>query len=487
MSIGELALGLNWLAEGNFSVKWKRFTSNRSALVLCSFYIMHLLGMLYSTDYAFGMEDIRIKVPLLILPFMFCTSDPLNIKERNIVIGLYTGALTVVSFIGTYRLMHHAFIDIHKISPYVSSIRLALMIVLSIFLLLGYIFSRKWSWVSVVLVLWVVWLFAFLIIMESLTGIVISGILTLILVIYYAIKKIKENKTGIGIALLTFIAAMGISVAVYLVNFYHKYFPDTDRSEYVQADIFSSNGSPYYTGPAFHGVENGHVVKRNIAPGELRSIWNKRSKIPYDSIDRKGNVIQFTLVRYLTSMNLRKDSTGISKLTANDIRAIESGIPNCNFTASSSMEFRLYQAFWEVNDYKMGGNSSGHSITQRIEFWRAAIAIIKQHWLIGVGTGDVRKAFDHQYDVMHSTLTKDFRLRSHNQYLEIGVASGMVGLIWLLFSVFYPAFKTKKIYTYAYFIFWAIFVLSMFSEDTLETQAGATFYAFFNSFFLFLV
>jgi O-antigen ligase len=186
-------------------------------------------------------------------------------------------------------------------------------------------------------------------------------------------------------------------------------------------------------------------------------------------------------------MNLRKDSAGVSKLSANDIRAIENGIPNYNFTASSSMDFRLYQALWEINDYRNGGNISGHSITQRMEFWKAAIYIIKDHWLIGVGTGDVRKAFDRKYDEMNSSLTKNFRLRAHNQYLEIGVASGIVGILWLLASLIYPAVKTKKLYTYIYFIFWAIAVLSMFSEDTLETQAGVTFYAFFNSLLLFLV
>ncbi len=487
ISIAELVLGLNWIAEGNYSTKWKRFTGNKPALVLCSFYIMHLLGMLYSTDYSFGIEDIRVKIPLLILPFMFCTTDALNEKERNLVFGLYTGTLTVVSFIGLYRIKHHLFIDIHQIVPYVSSIRLALMMVLSILLLLGYVFSRKWSWLSWVLIIWALWLFVFLFIMESLTGIVMMGILGLLLVVYFAIKEIKRKRIFIGTALLLFIGLMAVGSIGYVIHFYHKYFPEPDKSEYVMTDMYSAKGQPYYTGPAFEGVENGHVVKRYVSPGELSDIWNRRSKMPYDSLDKKGNGIQFTLVRYLTSMNLRKDSTGISKLTATDIKAIENGIPNYNFATASNMQFRLYQAFWEIEDYKQGGNLSGHSITQRIEFWRAAIGIIKKHWLIGVGTGDVKKAFAAQYEAMHTNLSMDFRLRSHNQYLEIGVASGVVGIIWLLFSVIYPGIKTRKLYTYAYFVFWAIFVMSMFSEDTLETQAGATFYAFFNSFFLFLV
>ena len=251
-------------------------------------------------------------------------------------------------------------------------------------------------------------------------------------------------------------------------------------------DLFTARGQPYYTGPAFQGIENGHVVGRYVAPGELSAMWSRRSKISYDSLDKKGNGIQFTLVRYLTSMDLRKDSIGISKLSDDDIKAIENGIPNYNFAKSSSIKFRLYQAFWEIENYRRGGNLSGHSITQRLEFWKAAVGIIKKHWLIGVGTGDVRKAFAQQYVDMNTSLSMDFRLRAHNQYLEIMVAYGMIGLIWLLFSIIYPAVKMGKLFTYSYFIFWAIFVLSLFSEDTLETQAGATFYAFFNAFFLFL-
>jgi hypothetical protein len=475
-SIGQLALAVNWLAEGNFSAKWKRFKSNKVALVLCSFYIMHLLGLVYSTDFNFGMEDVKIKLPLLILPLMLCTTDPFTEKERNIVFGLFMGGLTFVSLVGMYRLLHHTLVDIHKISPYISSIRLALMIVFSIFLLLGYVFSRKWSWVSAILIIWVLWFFVFLFIMESLTGIVITGIVALVLILYYAIKQIKQKRIIYGMAMISVIGITLVGSAIYLVHFYNKYFPEPDKKEVVGSSLVS-----------FPGVENGHIVGKDIAPVELMNEWNKRSKIPFDSVDRKGNKLQYTLVRYLTSMGLKKDSVGVSKLTANDIRAIEGGIPNYNFTASSSMEFRLYEAFWEINDYKRGGNISGHSITQRFEFWRAAIAIIKQHWLIGVGTGDVRKAFDAQYITMHTTLDPKFRLRSHNQYLEIGVASGIIGIIWLLFSAIYPAVKTLKIYTYAYFVFWLIFMLSMFSEDTLETQAGATFYALFNSLFLFLI
>lgn len=75
-------------------------------------------------------------------------------------------------------------------------------------------------------------------------------------------------------------------------------------------------------------------------------------------------------------------------------------------------------------------------------------------------------------------------MRSHNQYLSIGVAFGIVGLIWFLITLFYPMFLQGKNVDYLYVTFLLIAVISFLTEDTLETQAGVTFYAFFNSFFL---
>jgi hypothetical protein len=47
-------------------------------------------------------------------------------------------------------------------------------------------------------------------------------------------------------------------------------------------------------------------------------------------------------------------------------------------------------------------------------------------------------------------------------------------------------FICKKTVDYLYITFFLIAVVSFLTEDTLETQAGVTFFAFFNSFFLFV-
>jgi len=169
-----------------------------------------------------------------------------------------------------------------------------------------------------------------------------------------------------------------------------------------------------------------------------------------------------------------------------EIKAIERGVVNVNYQNVSSLKRRLHEIAWELDVYKTTGDPSGHSLTQRFEFWKAAVGIIKDNIVFGVGTGDVKTAFETQYDKMSSSLTTENRLRSHNQYLSIGVAFGIVGLIWFLVTLFYPMVLQGKTFDYLYVSFLLIAIVSFLTEDTLESQAGVTFYAFFNSFFLFV-
>jgi O-antigen ligase len=152
----------------------------------------------------------------------------------------------------------------------------------------------------------------------------------------------------------------------------------------------------------------------------------------------------------------------------------------------SSLKGRIREIIWEIDLYKKTGDANGHSLTQRFEYWKTASMIIKNNLLIGVGTGDVAAAFDKEYIQSNSSLYAKWRLRAHNQYLSIAVGMGLIGLLWFLITLFYPMYKLKMQFNYLYMAFFIIALVSFFTEDTLETQAGVTFFAFFNSFFLFL-
>ena len=50
----------------NIKEKWSRFTSNKVAVLFVGIWLLHLVGMLWTSDFANGIKDLRIKLPLLL-------------------------------------------------------------------------------------------------------------------------------------------------------------------------------------------------------------------------------------------------------------------------------------------------------------------------------------------------------------------------------------------------------------------------------------
>jgi hypothetical protein len=244
-------------------------------------------------------------------------------------------------------------------------------------------------------------------------------------------------------------------------------------------------GNPYRHDLSNLQVENGSYVWLYVATEELKKAWNQRSKYDFDGKDKAGQEIKFTLIRFLTSKGYRKDAEGISKLTDEEVAMVEDGIASIVYVEKSTLYVRIYKIFWEYNRYIATHNPSGHSVMQRLEFWNTSGAIIRDNWLTGVGTGDLGNAFEEEYKKMGSLLEKEYRWRSHNQFLAILATFGIFGLAWFLFSLIYPAARLGKFHDFYYLSFFIIIILSMLTEDTLETQAGVTPFAFFTSFYLF--
>lgn len=110
----------------------------------------------------------------------------------------------------------------------------------------------------------------------------------------------------------------------------------------------------------------------------------------------------------------------------------------------------------------------------RIALWNNALEIGKEHWLCGIGTGDVvdemrEKAVEHHYKYIASG-----RFNCHNQYLQVWLGLGIVGLL-LLVSIFAIAFVNclrKRSVIGALTI--ALFALNLVVECMLERYSGAT-------------
>lgn len=478
VSVAQFVLLGNWIAELRFAEKWKQVRSSKAFWAYTGIYLFYLLGMLWTSDYAYGLKDIRIKLPMLWLPVLFFSTPRLSKKEYHAVLHIFVAAVlfasawSMIVYSGITRIQVR---DIRDISRFESHIRFSLMIVLAI-LYLFFVIIRKDARYRFVYAITLVWLLSFLMLLQSFTGIVIAG-----LIAFTALSWVLVSKTRAWIKLvftLTILCATGYML--YVIS--DEWYKQREVKEVVRAKmpLVTKSGHDYYHNYESRATENGNLVWMYLNYDELRREWNKRSKRAFDSLDVDGNPLKFTLTRYLASKGLTRDSVGMTQLTGQDIENVEKGYPNYLYTGNS-LRTRIHEIVWEIDQVKLDQNPTGHSLAMRLEFWKTAWGIICDHPLAGVGTGDVERAFKEQYARDKTPLPARWQLRSHNQFLAVAVALGCIGLVFFLLSFFSPFIFQKK-HSRFFVLFMLIQFLSFFNEDTLETQAGVTFCVFFTQF-----
>lgn len=492
MSLSQIILACNWLLEGDLKNKFTAFWKNKTALVVSSVLLLHFIGLSYTSDFAYAFKDIRIKAPLFILPLIISTSKPLSQKLFDTVLQLLVGAIvigTIISSLILIGVIHRPVIDIRDISIFISHIRFALLICVAVFISSYFIFKAQRDFIKIVWSGVIIWLVYFLIVMESITGLMALSVTLVGVMIYTALKSSKNPSEPLKNKLFRYGALFLLLGSMILLAFYINSIAAENKQKEIidfnKLDTHTSLGNLYEHDIHSQVSENGHLIWMYYSITELKEAWNKRSAIKIDSTDLKGNSVYFTLFRFLTSKGLRKDAQAVFSLTEKEINAIERGVTNVNYPDVSSLKGRIYETLWEIDLYRKTGQVNGHSLTQRLEYWRTALSIINNNLFLGVGTGDVPSAFEQEYIKKDSSLGEKWRLRSHNQYLAITVAFGIIGLLWFLITLVYPLLNKKMAFNYLYITFFIIAIFSFFTEDTLETQAGVTFYAFLNSFLLF--
>ncbi|HOI48682.1 MAG TPA: O-antigen ligase family protein, partial [Prolixibacteraceae bacterium] len=260
---------------------------------------------------------------------------------------------------------------------------------------------------------------------------------------------------------------------------------DIEQVDFASLEKTTAAGNPYTHDLSNPLVENGRYVYRYVCEEELRSGWNQIASIAYDSAGASGYAVKETLLRYLTSKGLRKDASGVKALNQEDVRNIEQGVANYIYKKNAfSLYPRIYSTIWEYYVYTNTGYSDKQSFSQRIEFARAALTIIRQHPFFGVGAGDWKKAFHEAYDQNASTLNKELRGTAHNQYLNYLVKFGILGLLSIVFCFAYPVLKSRR-YTDPLFVLFLVLMMAVnLGDSNLESHMGLSFFLFFYCLFL---
>ena len=137
ISLSQIILICNWLIEGNVKNKIIAFWHNKTALVISSVLLLHFFGLFYTADFDYALNDIRIKAPLLLLPIILSTSQPLSSKLYYAVLKLFIAAVifsTIVSSLVLVGIIDRTVVDIRDISIFISHIRFAVLICVRMFI-----------------------------------------------------------------------------------------------------------------------------------------------------------------------------------------------------------------------------------------------------------------------------------------------------------------------------------------------------------------
>lgn len=475
MSLGQFFILGGWLLSADFSGKWQQLKSNKTVvLLLIALFVIHLVGLIHTNDFQYAFNDIRIKLPLLLMPVLILSMRPLTITTRNYLFHFFTVSVlisTLLSF-GIYLGWSHIQVyDIRDISPFISHIRLALLVCVAMVLLYDD-FKNYRRWMNVVFFIWFLF---FLILLQSLTAIIIIAVFSFVALL----RSLLDGNKSILIKLLS---TAGITAIVLVGSgFYKTIFIDAIQPIHVnesQLLKYTPRGNTYYSLPERQDVENGHPVWVNICDKEIDEAWKERTGFSVYDNNRFGYWYYYSVIRFLSSKGWNKDREAVMSLSQNEIDAIKNGCSNVDQIDRNGIGMRIKNLSWEYRQYYYNGDVSGQSFTQRLTYWSTGLEILKSNWLVGVGTGDVDRSFKEQYEKDKSKLEEKWRLRTHNQYITLGIAFGVSGILLLMAVLFYPLISNYKAAGFVFSSFILIAAVSMLSEDTLETQAGITFFAF---------
>lgn len=468
MSISMMFILLNLLLEGAFKSYYLNWRSNKLFLLILGFFLLHIIAIGWSSNIDYALNDLRVKLPFLVIPLSLI-AKPVKLKNHlNFILLSFLGALVFTSLLnfGFYHQWfgNKSYDDIRGMSLFCSHVRYSLLISMGAGICMFHKFFNSNKLILVfqyVLLLWFV--------VYTYESQVLSGYISLFGVVMIAVTSWlwRYNK-------IISISTIAVVFAFTIFALFWIFTPVTMNQEILgNLRYASAEGNPYYHEPENISPETKKPIEINICDKELKREWEKVSTIPYGGRDRKNQLIRTTLIRYLSSMDADKDAVGFKELSKHDINKIENGC------ASIYCEGLLARAYGLKYQLINSENPNGHSLLQRMEYWKTGLQIAKSNLLIGIGTGDVQDQFDILYNRNDSILNPENRRRTHNMYLTVLLTFGIIGLflfLWLHVEFIVLNFNQLNLTALSFIV---IILLSYLVEDTLETQTGVTFFGLF--------
>jgi len=475
ISVSMIVIACAWLFDGmyrkDFKSKLRDFFKNRPALLISSIPLIYLISLSYSSGTESGWKVLHTLAPLAFMPMIFSSMPVLDKKQIQGIAMIHVLALGLSTLL-SYLLADPETI-IHaprKINLFVNHIRLSLLLVMGIVLIIRFLWSKK-TWQIILNLLLISWFLYNLWIMESGTGFLIL----MILVSIFALRGIMFNgyRRWLGIMGLILIGITAIWIGLSA----HSYW-ETEDIDKANLEYLSPHGNPYIHDLDNSSLENGNRIWMYVSRAELDSTWVLRSEMDLKGKDLKGQYLQGTLIRYLTSLGQRKDADAVMALSDEQVREIESGTTSAFAGQKAGIPRRLDVLFYEVDSYMNGGDPSLNSMTRRFELWKAGWGLFKAAPIIGHGAGNIRVDMSEQLS-QGSRLSHDAWDLIHNQFLTFMACFGMLGFLWMIYAHYQGLTLAALRKEPLFLIFLLVLSISYMGEDTLNTQSGLSFFIFY--------
>jgi len=462
------------------------FKNQKELLLFSSIYLVYLLGVLFTHDRKWALYDLQKNIPFLMIPLSFMIARQLKTEQLINLLKIFVVAVSssaLITIVGFYLNNETSVLRAQEFG-FIHHIRFSMQLVFSLIILAVLLYlNRTKSRHGLQATAFVLMLFLtlFLFWHQSLTGILSFLGTTWIglSILMFQLKKRKQK--NVAFVVLVLVVLLPAAYLYYAVNRYY----DVDKIAHEELEQTTKNGNPYQHDLADQRLENGHYLGLYWNEPEMKAAWNTVANLKYDDRDQYGHQVKETLARYLTSKNLRKDAEGVHQLKEEDIANIEAGISNFLLARKGiSLYPRIYVSIWEIDTYLKTGHANHKSLAQRIEYTKAALAIIREHFWFGVGTGNWKQAYHDAFVQNQSQMDPAQYAGAHNQYLDYMVKFGLIGLLWILFAIIYPLVNTKSYRDPIFFFFLISLLFANFGDSNFETHVGSSFFVLFYSLFV---
>lgn len=471
--------------EDSFKNKFDRFKRNKVLLFIPGIFLIYLFSFIVFYKNGNSLYDLQKSLFFLVLPLSFMIGKPLSLIQKRFLFFAFSFAVIVaiiVALLNWFFVKESGDFGVHKISL-ISHIRFSFQLIL-VFWFLAIFVQKNYRLLKIIMKVALLFLaffvLGFLFFQQSLTGIIAFGASVLFYFIY-KLFRIKSKYRGVFITILFVVVLIPVFYVIWIV---HSFY-DFEKVDKNTIDTKTAQGNYYSHDFENLAVENGHFTYLYICNEEIETEWNKISNIKFDYVMPSGFPLYTTLYRYLTSKGLRKDAEGIKALTDTDIQNIENGVTNVIFQQKKYTLYpRIYQTVWEYYMYSVTGDPSYQSFSQRIEFTKAAVAIIKDNPWFGVGAGNWKEEFKNTYIKNKSKLKEGLYASSHNQYLNYMVKFGITGFIIIMFFIIFPVVKTRAYNDLLFLMFLVFLFFANFADSNFESHMGSSFFIFFYCLFI---